>query len=145
MKKQILLSIALGASVLCANAESIDGHEYVDLDLPSGLLWATCNVGANTSTEVGSLFAWGETSAKTEFTWENYKYGNAADSITKYCITTKNGKNGFTDGRTTLEDADDAAFVNWGSNWQTPTADDWCELKKIAVGRLYVKIKLQNT
>ena len=130
MKKQILLSIALGASVLCANAESIDGHEYVDLDLPSGLLWATCNVGANTSTEVGSLFAWGETSAKTEFTWENYKYGNAADSITKYCITTKNGKNGFTDGRTTLEDADDAAFVNWGSNWQTPTADDWCELKK---------------
>ncbi len=130
MKKQILFSIALGASVLCANAESIDGHEYVDLDLPSGLLWATCNIGANTSTEVGSLFAWGETSAKTEFTWANYKYGNAADSITKYCTTAKKGKNGFTDGRTTLEDEDDAAFVNWGSNWQTPTADDWCELKK---------------
>lgn len=144
MKRLFFLSAALVAT-LCASAESVDGFDYVDLGLPSGLLWATCNVGANTSTEVGSLFAWGETSAKTEFTWANYKYGNTADSITKYCITTKNGKNGFTDGRTTLEDEDDAAFVNWGSNWQTPTADDWCELKKIAVGRLYVKIKLQNT
>ncbi len=128
MKKQFLLSIALCASVLCANAESIDGHEYVDLNLPSGILWATCNMGASTSTEVGTLYAWGETSPKTEFTWANYKYGNAGDSITKYCATAQNGKNGFTDGRTTLEDVDDAAFVNWGSNWQMPTADDWCEL-----------------
>ena len=45
-----------------------DGHEYVDLGLPSGLLWATCNVGANAPEEYGDYFAWGETSPKDEYT-----------------------------------------------------------------------------
>ena len=41
------------------------GHQYVDLELPSGTLWATCNVGANTPEEYGSYYAWGETQPKT--------------------------------------------------------------------------------
>jgi hypothetical protein len=36
-----------------------DGHEYVDLGLPSGTLWATCNVGASKPEEYGDYFAWG--------------------------------------------------------------------------------------
>ena len=44
-----------------------DNHEYVDLGLPSGTLWATCNVGANTPEEYGDYFAWGETAPKNDF------------------------------------------------------------------------------
>ena len=38
-----------------------NGHAYVDLGLPSGTLWATMNVGANSETDTGLYFAWGET------------------------------------------------------------------------------------
>lgn len=41
-----------------------DGYEYVDLGLPSGTLWATCNVGANCPEEYGDYFAWSETVPK---------------------------------------------------------------------------------
>ena len=51
-----------------------DGYEYVDLGLPSGTLWATCNVGANCPEEYGDYFAWSETVPKDEFTYENYKW-----------------------------------------------------------------------
>lgn len=51
-------------------------HEYVDLDLPSGTLWATCNVGASTPEEYGDYFAWGETEPKREYNWSNYKWMN---------------------------------------------------------------------
>ena len=39
----------------------INGHEYVDLGLPSGTKWATCNVGAKNPWEYGGYYAWGET------------------------------------------------------------------------------------
>ena len=67
-----------------------EGHEWVDLGLPSGTLWATCNVGANSSEEYGDYFAWGETagynSGKRQFYDGNYKYCNGSwDTMTKYC------------------------------------------------------------
>ncbi len=43
-----------------------DGHDYVDLGLPSGTLWATCNVGASSPEEYGDYFAWGETEPKND-------------------------------------------------------------------------------
>ena len=52
---------------------SDDSHEYLDLGLPSGTLWATCNVGASYPEEYGDYFAWGETAPKEEYTYENYK------------------------------------------------------------------------
>lgn len=52
----------------------VGGYEYVNLGLPSGTLWATCNVGASSPYESGSYFAWGETETKDIFTWENYKF-----------------------------------------------------------------------
>ena len=47
-----------------ASTNMIAGHEYVDLGLPSGTLWATCNVGANSPEEFGGYFAWAEISSK---------------------------------------------------------------------------------
>ena len=62
-----------------------DNHEYVDLGLPSGTLWATCNVGANSPEQYGDYFAWGETAPKEVYTWETYKWCNGTwDSLTKY-------------------------------------------------------------
>ena len=55
-----------------------DDHEWVDLGLPSGTLWATCNVGATTPEEYGDYFAWGETEPKEVFTWDTYKWATAA-------------------------------------------------------------------
>ena len=63
-----------------------DDHEWVDLGLPSGSLWATCNVGANSPEEYGDYFAWGETESKEVYNWETYKWCNGDwDTMTKYC------------------------------------------------------------
>ena len=108
----------------------INGHEYVDLGLPSGLKWATCNVGADDPEEYGDYFAWGETETKDNYSWPNYKWCNKTfNSITKYCNASSNGKDGFTDTKTTLETEDDAASFNWGGSWRMPSKTDWEELK----------------
>ena len=58
------------------NGNTLNGHEYVDLGLPSGTLWATCNVGATTPEDYGNYFAWGETATKAVYNWSTYKYCN---------------------------------------------------------------------
>ena len=103
-----------------------NGHEWVDLDLPSGTRWATCNVGASSPEEYGDYFAWGETtgknSGKTAFKWENYKYSyGSTDLLTKYCSIANCGYEGFTDDMRELQLGDDAARENWGGSWQTPS------------------------
>lgn len=58
-------------------------HEYVDLGF--SVKWATCNVGATKPEEYGDYFAWGETTPKSTYDWETYKYCNGSfDSLTKY-------------------------------------------------------------
>ena len=108
-------------------------HEYVDLGLPSGTLWATCNVGANTPEEYGDYFAWGETQSKSTYNWSTYQYANGTSwqdpQLTKYCSESSCGYNGFTDNLTTLLPEDDAATANWGLGWRMPTIADWLELK----------------
>ena len=104
-------------------------HEYVDLGLPSGTLWATCNVGANAPEECGDYFAWGETLPKNTYTWSNYQYCNGSyNTLTKYCNNGNYGYNGFTDNLTTLQPNDDAATINWGDGARTPTIEEWQEL-----------------
>ena len=109
-----------------------DTHEWVDLGLPSGTLWATCNVGANSPEEYGDYFAWGETQPKDEYDWSTYKYCNGSyDTMTKYCVQSGYGSygyNGFTDDLTELLPEDDAATANWGSDWQMPSYDQITEL-----------------
>ena len=106
-----------------------DTHEYVDLGLPSGTLWATCNVGANAPEEYGDYFAWGETEPKEEYSWENYRWCNGTiNTLTKYCFKSSYGYNGYTDDKTELDPEDDAAYVNWGPEWRMPTYDQINEL-----------------
>lgn len=101
-------------------------HQYVDLGLPSGLLWATCNVGADKPEEYGDYFAWGETSPKETYDFSTYKWCNGNFfSITKYCTDETMG---VVDTLAVLEPADDAATVNWGSAWRMPTRAEHEEL-----------------
>lgn len=105
-------------------------HAWVDLGLPSGTLWATCNVGAVMPYEYGHYFAWGETERKEVYDWSTYKWCNGdSDQLTKYCYSASHGYNGFTDNLTILQSGDDAATVNWGNGWRTPTKEQWEELK----------------
>ena len=104
-------------------------HEYVDLGLPSGTLWATCNVGATTPEGYGDYFAWGETRPKSYYDWDNYKYcKGSAITLTKYCSNSDCGYQGFIDDLTTLLHEDDAATTNWGNDWRMPTQEEWQEL-----------------
>ena len=102
---------------------------YVDLGLPSGLLWATCNLGATSPEQYGDYYAWGETATKSTYNWSTYKYCNGSSAtMTKYCNNSSYGNNGFTDNRTTLEAMDDVAAQKLGNGARMPTADEWREL-----------------
>ena len=104
-------------------------HDYVDLGLPSGLLWATCNVGAARPENYGDYFAWGETQPKDTYDWTTYQYSNGSSNmLTKYCNKSSYGYNGFTDNLTTLLPEDDAATANWGEGWRMPTQAEFQEL-----------------
>ena len=116
---------------LVANFVEIGGddHAYVDLGLPSGLLWAACNVGANAPEEYGDYFAWGETQPKDVYNWSTYQYCMGSNNtLTKYCTDPNYGYNGFTDNLTILLPEDDAATANWGNGWRMPTKEEWQEL-----------------
>lgn len=106
-----------------------DDHEWVDLGLPSGTLWATCNVGINSPEDYGDYFAWGETTPKEYYYWNTYKWCNGSkNAMTKYCANSDYGYNGFTDGKTELDLEDDAACVNWGPSWRMPSVEQQQEL-----------------
>ena len=115
--------------VTISNGGSGGDHEWVDLGLPSGTLWATCNVGADTPEGYGDYFAWGETQPKDYYGWDNYQY-SIGDGflLTKYCNVASYGYNGFTDDLITLLPEDDAATANWGNEWRMPTIAERTEL-----------------
>ena len=104
---------------------------YVDLGLPSGTLWASCNLGATKPEEYGDYFAWGETEpyavgGKTTFSWSTYKFCNGdRNSMTKYCTDSNYGT---VDNLTELLIADDAANAVKGGYWRMPTAEQCVEL-----------------
>lgn len=109
----------------------INNHNYVDLGLPSGLKWATCNVGANSPEEFGNYYAWGETQTKDNYYARSAKFSVVDteppfyETLTKYNTDKKRGP---IDGITQLELVDDAARVNWGDSWRTPSKKDFEEL-----------------
>ena len=94
-------------------------HEYVDLGLPSGTLWATDAI--RNSNGDGLYFAWGETQGYTyeqigeDYTLNNYKYGYI-DNNDNFIPTKYNE----TDNKTILDPEDDAATANWGAQWKIP-------------------------
>ena len=104
----------------------IDGHEYVDLGLPSGIKWATHNVGATKPEEYGGYYAWGETEEKENYSWSTYKWCNGSyNTMTKYCTGSSYGT---VDNKTVLDLEDDVAHVKWGGSWRMPTEEEYYEL-----------------
>jgi hypothetical protein len=105
------------------------GHDYVEI---GGLKWATMNVGANSITDTGLYFQWGDISGYTAsqvgsgegkkyFGWADYKYGNGTGEPSERGMTKYNK----TDRLVTLESADDAARANWGGSWRIPTTAEY--------------------
>ena len=128
---------------------SFNGHDYIDLGLPSGTLWATCNVGATKPGDYGDYFAWGETHTKGVYDWSTYQYCMSSqygitNTLTKYCNMSDYGYNGFTDTLTILLPEDDAATASWGNGWRMPTKEEWQELLDNTIntwtthGRLFI-------
>ena len=118
MKKTIILLFAITLFFAgCKKDESLNrgdlilnGHAMVDLGLPSGLLWATCNVGASSPEDYGDYYAWGETKTKSEYDYTNSdNYGEYADDIS--------GNSKY-----------DAARAKWGASWRIPTKSEFEEL-----------------
>ena len=129
----ITASATDGSGVFATCTVNVDFQEYVDLDLPSGTLWAACNIGADNPEDKGDYIAWGETSGykdgKTKFAYSTYKYCKGSQTtLTKYCNNSSYGNNGFTDTLTELLPEDDAATANWGTNWRMPSKEQFDEL-----------------
>ena len=114
-------------SISYAQTNVIDGHEYVDMGLPSGTLWATCNIGAESSTDFGDYFAWGETEPKEEYTDENYKFFEGykeLPGVGYYLLCTNIGED-------ICGTEYDAARVKWGGRWRLPTFEEVGELVRL--------------
>ena len=138
MKRARILLLAFVA-MLSVGVVSCDGGnngggsttiEWVDLGLPSGLLWATRNLGANAPEEYGNYYAWGETTTKEVYYWSTYRYctvdgEGSLQTLTKYNTSSDYGT---PDNLTTLEAIDDAATAALGSGARTPTKEEWWEL-----------------
>ena len=135
--KEKRTSVGIGRSRLgYTTVDAATLTEYVDLGLPSGILWATCNVGASKPDDFGDYFAWGETQP---YYTELNSDGSAIDwregKESGYCLKTYCGNNEFQEWTTkpynesnVLLSANDAANKNWGGNWRTPTKAEFDEL-----------------
>lgn len=124
MKKYISLIAGLictGLTTLCAQTLSgnLNGHEFVDLGLPSGTKWATLNVGADAENISGGYFAWGEVSTKETYGKDAATYNKDAETLTSANIINEEGY---------LTEAYDAASKNWGEGWRMPKKEDFDEL-----------------
>ena len=120
----------------------------VDLGLPSGLKWASFNLGASKPEGYGDYYAWGETEtyyfpgeAQSDYPiwkvgkeegywWSSYKWCKGSNTtITKYWATSYSGYE-YMDGKTLLDPEDDAAHMNLGGSWRIPTDAEWTELRE---------------
>ena len=127
---------------------SVPVPEAIDLGLPSGLKWASFNLGASKPEEYGEYYAWGEIepyySSKGQsntftwkegkelgYDWESYQWCmGSSNTLTKYCTSSSYGYNGFKDSKTTLDPEDDAAYVCLTGIWRIPTDSEMTELRE---------------
>lgn len=128
--------------------QAIGTPQAIDLGLPSGLKWASFNLGATKPEEYGDYYAWGETDThyidrsstwasewtwkegRRGYNWESYKWCNGSNySLTKYCT---DNRYGTVDNKTVLEEDDDVARVTLGGGWRIPTDEEWTELRTLA-------------
>lgn len=145
VKVEVNCPYIINNHVLCP-----DGNHPHAIDLGLSVKWACCDVGASNPSEQGAYFAWGETETKPygdnpayglipdgyfleDYKWYKTEYDPEIGIIsgyTKYCIDPAVGFKGFTDGKTTLDLADDAAHTNWGGGWRMPTKEELDELNR---------------
>ncbi len=103
----------------------------IDLGLPSGLKWASWNLGATAPEEYGDYYAWGETEPKMNYDWSTYKWSMGSwNALTKYCSDSWYGYNGYTDSKTVLDTEDDVAYKSLGGTWRMPTDAEFTELRE---------------
>lgn len=138
MKIKFLIILICLSSCTFTNQEWTENQEYefVDLRLPSGLLWATCNLGAKAPYECGDYYSWGEVSPKDNYEIGTYKWYDEGDGYKqkKYCL---DADFGIIDGKNELEKEDDAAFVNWGVPWRMPREK---EVKELLDGCIWTQV-----
>lgn len=134
----------VGVCEVCVKAPFIIVDKQKCVDLGLSVLWAYCNLGADTPEEFGDFFAWGEIEPKSLFTINNYKYWGVTDEIidggrtttyygyTKYCTNGRKytDRHDIIDGKTTLEMSDDAVRHYYKGSWRMPTSEEWNELHK---------------
>ena len=132
----LIISFAIAYNILCINGirhkstlADFQTFTTVDLNLTSGNLWTTCNIGAINPWDYGKYYAWGETITKSYYDWCSYSHCNGTiNSLTKYCNKSEYGVNGFTDTIMTLDCSDDATTNTTAPGFSIPTYKDWCEL-----------------
>lgn len=114
--------VTSGAKPIEPNYTIINGHKFIDLGLPSGLLWACTNVGATFSSDDGIYLAWGETETKNKsyYMYSTYKYGDPKNA----------SKYNSLDGKKYLDPQDDVATVLWGTGCRIPSVLDFEEIKR---------------
>lgn len=141
MKQNILSSCAAILALVCPAMAMADfpmppaltgpdgiiaGHEYVDLGLPSGTLWAICNLGASSPYEAGDFYAWGEVEPRSRFTWDDYPFTigifrNPATGVSWYELEDI--------GDNICGTEYDAARHQWGNAWRLPNREELYELR----------------
>ena len=141
--------VNVGAEPITVNG--ID-YEVVDLGLTTGVLWATCNLGATSPEQTGSLYSWGEKQTKKTYEWSNYIWsdGENTPNLSKYCTDSKYGT---IDNISTLELSDEAPNAQLGEGWFIPSESDfrdllttrnctakWCKLNGVG-GYLFTSVR----
>lgn len=127
----LMVTFAITAMIACTKDNNDSNTtQWVDLGLPSGLLWATCNLGADTPEGYGNYYAWGETATKDVYNWSTYRYctvdnRDSLQTLTKYNTSEAYGA---VDNLTTLQAMDDAATSALGNGARIPTKEEWEEL-----------------
>ena len=121
-----------GMSATCATmVKKVQPAGAVDLGLPSGLFWASCNLGASKPEDDGDFYAWGETDPKSNYSWTTYKFRTSGDmdgNVTLSKYTSTDGLRELQRGENTGEEMDDAARKRLGGRWRMPTEADFTEL-----------------
>ena len=106
-----------GKTATCA--VTVENPKVVAIDLGLSVKWADRNIGAETPEEYGDYFAWGETSPKEIYPWDNYKFWDGTN-VTKYTAS---------DHLFVMDEVDDVAHKVLGGKWRMPTAGEWEELR----------------
>lgn len=121
---------AIDMSVVQKGIDTIDGQLVVDLGFANHLLWATCNLGADSPEKTGNFYAWAETEKKDSYALDNYKWMKDGVSFTKYTFSKdqKDVEMEVIDNKTVMDASDDPAKAALGSRWSTPSDGDFTEL-----------------